>query len=326
VINPMRRLAQGDLEAEVPFRGLKTELGSLAEALQTFKEAMIEKRDADAAALRDVAAKAERVQKLDALMSRFELKVGTLTESLTGAAHQMNDTARSMSSTAEEASQRTVAAAGATEQASANVQTVAGAAEELSASIGEIAGQVNHASTIAGRAVEEARSTDETVQQLAAAAAKVGEVVQLISSIASQTNLLALNATIEAARAGEAGRGFAVVASEVKALATQTGRATEDIGEQITAISPPRRARSPLSDASAARSAKSGRSPRLSPPQWKSSAPPPRRSRAAFRKPPPAPPKWRATWWRWRPRRPPPAPPPARCWWPPASCRSSPAS
>jgi methyl-accepting chemotaxis protein len=51
-----------------------------------------------------------------------------------------------------------------------------------------------------------------------------------------QTNLLALNATIEAARAGDAGKGFAVVASEVKALANQTGKATEEIGGQIVQI------------------------------------------------------------------------------------------
>ena len=58
----------------------------------------------------------------------------------------------------------------------------------------------------------------------------------LIRDIAEQTNLLALNATIEAARAGDAGRGFAVVAAEVKALASQTAGATEDIAKQVGAI------------------------------------------------------------------------------------------
>ncbi|GER04585.1 hypothetical protein JCM17846_22670 [Iodidimonas nitroreducens] len=65
------------------------------------------------------------------------------------------------------------------------------------------------------------------------AAANVEKVVSFIRDIADQTNLLALNATIEAARAGEAGRGFAVVASEVKALASQSAKATEDIAKQI---------------------------------------------------------------------------------------------
>jgi methyl-accepting chemotaxis protein len=84
--------------------------------------------------------------------------------------------------------------------------------------------------------VEQANRTNTQVEGLAEAAQKIGDVVKLINDIAGQTNLLALNATIEAARAGEAGKGFAVVASEVKSLATQTAKATEEIGSQISTI------------------------------------------------------------------------------------------
>lgn len=163
-------------------------------------------------------------------------KVKGVVDVVASASTELDATARAMTGTAEEASNRSGAVAAASEEASANVQTVAGAAEELASSVQEIGRQVAQSSEIAGRAVDEATRTNETVQSLAEAAGRIGDVVSLITDIASQTNLLALNATIEAARAGEAGKGFAVVASEVKALATQTAKATEEIGTQITSI------------------------------------------------------------------------------------------
>jgi methyl-accepting chemotaxis protein len=81
-----------------------------------------------------------------------------------------------------------------------------------------------------------AEQTNQTISKLVQSSAEIGNVIKVITSIAEQTNLLALNATIEAARAGETGKGFAVVANEVKELAKQTGQATEDISQKISAI------------------------------------------------------------------------------------------
>jgi methyl-accepting chemotaxis protein len=106
----------------------------------------------------------------------------------------------------------------------------------MSASINEIAKNASEATKIATEAGRLAHNADSTIQKLGISSEDIGQVIKLITTIAQQTNLLALNATIEAARAGEAGKGFAVVASEVKALATQTAKATEDIAQKILAI------------------------------------------------------------------------------------------
>ena len=149
---------------------------------------------------------------------------------------EINTELAAITDTIDVTSKQAASAASASTQTSSNVQTVAASAQELAASVTEIRRQVDHARSISSDAVGEANRTSETITGLAEAAKAIGDVISLIDEVADQTNLLALNATIEAARAGEAGKGFAVVASEVKNLANQTGRATEDIRNQIDSV------------------------------------------------------------------------------------------
>src|SRR6201747_304527 len=234
----MRELAVGNFDVQLPGLERSDEVGRMARAVEEFKVQPIAKAERETSEreqkARELAA-ARRVE-LHSLADSFETAVGNIIENVSSASNELENSAMVLTRSSAATQQLSGVVAAASEETSSNVQSVASATEEMTTLINEIGRQVLDSNRIATEAVDQATRTDARIAELSLAANRIGDVTKLITTIAEQTNLLALNATIEAARAGEAGCGFAVVAQEVKALASQTAKATDEIGVQIAGM------------------------------------------------------------------------------------------
>jgi methyl-accepting chemotaxis protein len=231
-----RAIASETQNVTIPFQDRHDECGVLARSLHNLQAFMAEREQLRSAEAESLAERSRIAEAREVAIMEFRQVVRSVSERLRAGSAELEGAGARLSETVSDTARMASGAKSSASQTSTGIGTVAGASDQMSNSIREIAARAEDAAQVASSAVATGEASKGGVAELRKGAEKIGEVINVIRTIAAQTNLLALNATIEAARAGEAGRGFAVVASEVKALATQTGVATEEISEQVAQI------------------------------------------------------------------------------------------
>jgi len=233
----MRRIANGDVTADIAGAARRDEVGEMAAAIVVFRDGMVlaERLSAEREAERERAV-AEKQQALLGMAGTIETETQAVLDEVEKRTSALSGTADAMTASAGRTDSLARDAASAAGDVLANAQTVSGAVEQLGGSIREVGAQVTNAAAVARRAVDAGGETRVSIEALNEKVGRIGAVAGMIGEIAARTNLLALNATIEAARAGDAGKGFAVVASEVKQLAGQTAQSTAEIARHIDEV------------------------------------------------------------------------------------------
>ena len=237
IVKVMNLIVNNDLSKEVPFISRTDEVGDIAKALEVFRSTVLEKEKLEEQAKQQVKkSEDDRRNSMLSFSNQFETSIKGIVDMVDLAVKKMDTTALQLEQLAIHTQEETTLLSSTSVQANTNMQGVSKATNEFSSSVNEISIQVTNSLEYARRVAEQADKVNTVVVDLEAKASAISSIIDIINGITSQIDLLALNATIEAARAGDMGKGFAVVANEVKALATQTSKATEQINFQISGI------------------------------------------------------------------------------------------
>jgi methyl-accepting chemotaxis protein len=262
----MKKLAAGNLTAEIPGLDRRDEVGGMAGTVQVFKENSIRmlELEREKAAEQQAAAEAAAFVVSSIGTGLERLAAGDLTYhlgttlppayekirlDLNSAVAQLKNLVTGIVSNTSAIRSGTGEIAHAADDLSRRVEQQAASLEETAATLSEITATVKRTSDSSGEARVIVTATRENAERtgvmmrdavgamgkIRTSSQQIGQIIGVIDEIAYQTNLLSLNAAVEAARAGEAGRGFGVVAAEVRALAQRTAAAAREIKALIVA-------------------------------------------------------------------------------------------
>lgn len=244
ITKAMKRVSEGDLERQIPYMDAENEIGTMAVALDGFRETIRERNHLEELEKqREIEARKERTRQREerhnqilALAKRFEDSVGKVSTTIMTASHKLEARARDMFEHVQQSKNESGSIVTASVQSSSNINAVAAAVEQFAATVEEINLEIGEASDIAGKASEQVDRAFDMIRSLDTMTEAVSAILDLIRNITNQTNLLSLNANIEAANAGDAGKGFEIVAREIQGLAKETAASTDKISEQIEEI------------------------------------------------------------------------------------------
>ena len=236
----MRRLAEGDHTGEVPARGRKDEVGEMAQAVQVFKEAAIEKvrlegqtdeqrRAAEAERARNEAARAEAAAEQARVVTGLaagldHLARGDLTyrideafpgdyvklrDDFNAAIGQLQDAmsvvstnVRAMRSGAGEISQAADDLSRRTEQQAASLEETAAALDEITATVRKSAEGAKQASTVVAASRGDAEKTGHVVRNAVDAMSEIEKSAEQISQIIGVIDEIAFQTNLLALNAG----------------------------------------------------------------------------------------------------------------------------